>query len=490
MREDPARGVPPSMTPSARPSVATEVPSDAETAPPPARAVRPSPEATETSVAPPGGPSIESRATDALLARGRDRRSGTLPPLRRENLGGILKLAAKLHDAGHLDEAARVYERVLDADDRSPEGLHLYGILRAQRGEHVAAAGLLEQAVRVRSGRDVVFALGQVYFELGRFEAAAAQFQRAFEFEPSDLDALRNLGHAWFNLDRFEEAANTYRRLIALRADDSNAWASLGFAYIHLDRVDDAREAFEAATKHDPQDEEAAHLYAALSGERTVGAPDSYVRGLFDRYAEGFDRHLLTKLQYRIPEHFRTVADGLLATPGATPSPPPWRIADLGCGTGLCGAAFADLARRIVGVDLSPRMLERCAQRRLYDELHEASINTWLAEGDEVFDLMLAGDVMIYVGQLESAMHDIRRRLVPGGMLILSTECCGGDEYEIRHSGRYAHSVPYLDRVATAAGLELVARQPTVVRVERERPLTGHVSVLRRPIASEAPASA
>jgi SAM-dependent methyltransferase len=44
-------------------------------------------------------------------------------------------------------------------------------------------------------------------------------------------------------------------------------------------------------------------------------------------------------------------------------------VLELGCGTGLCAALFRPAAARLVGVDVSARMLERARARGLYDEL-------------------------------------------------------------------------------------------------------------------------
>ena len=42
---------------------------------------------------------------------------------------------------------------------------------------------------------------------------------------------------------------------------------------------------------------------------------------------------------------------------------------DLGCGTGLGGAAFRPFVDRLVGVDLSPAMIAQAAAKGLYDRL-------------------------------------------------------------------------------------------------------------------------
>ena len=61
------------------------------------------------------------------------------------------------------------------------------------------------------------------------------------------------------------------------------------------------------------------------------------------------DRHLTETLGYQTPTHLRALYG----------DQPIQRMLDLGCGTGLSGQAFADIATHITGVDLSPNMLAR-----------------------------------------------------------------------------------------------------------------------------------
>lgn len=46
-------------------------------------------------------------------------------------------------------------------------------------------------------------------------------------------------------------------------------------------------------------------------------------------------------------------------------------ILDLGCGTGLVGSWFKDYGRKIVGVDVSPVMLDMATKKGCYHELRK-----------------------------------------------------------------------------------------------------------------------
>ena len=107
----------------------------------------------------------------------------------------------------------------------------------------------------------------------------------------------------------------------------------------------------------EPGNPYAQHHLAASLGEPPERASDAYVEQVFDKFAANFDSHLAT-LQYRAPELVAEALRASLPAPAAQ-----YDIADLGCGTGLCGPLLRPWARSLVGCDLSAAMLERAAPR-------------------------------------------------------------------------------------------------------------------------------
>lgn len=60
-------------------------------------------------------------------------------------------------------------------------------------------------------------------------------------------------------------------------------------------------------------------------------------------------------------------------------------VLDLGCGTGLIGSWFKDYARKLVGVDVSPTMLDMATKKGCYHELRRGVSKTneeWEAASD------------------------------------------------------------------------------------------------------------
>src|SRR5690606_31307327 len=137
------------------------------------------------------------------------------------------------------------------------------------------------------------------------------------------------------------------------------------------------------------------------------------------------------------------------------------RMLDLGCGTGLTGAALRDLARQLIGVDLSENMVALAFERDVYDELYVGEVVQFLEEEDgEPFDLVTATDVLPYLGELGPLFAAAAAVIEPGGHLAFSTESLpeeqfGGRGWVVGPHQRYAHRLDYVARELAAAGLAL-----------------------------------
>jgi predicted TPR repeat methyltransferase len=90
------------------------------------------------------------------------------------------------------------------------------------------------------------------------------------------------------------------------------------------------------------------------------------MRGSFDEFSSHYDETMLKKLKYRAHLHMREMAQRVLPRTATL-----WRTLDLGCGTGLVGMVFKDLAAagRLDGTDISPHMMEAASARGIYDDL-------------------------------------------------------------------------------------------------------------------------
>jgi predicted TPR repeat methyltransferase len=204
--------------------------------------------------------------------------------------------------------------------------------------------------------------------------------------------------------------------------------------------------------------------------------PQAYVQTLFDQYAPRFETSLVDDLGYRGPA---LLFKAVLSVRSAARKPAFFKRAiDLGCGTGLAAAAFACAVDHFIGVDLSPRMIERARATSLYAELEVADMLQGLrARPDACADLILAADAMVYVADLPPVLAEASRVLVSGGLLAFSVETHGGEGVVIGQGLRYAHAAAYVRDAVDGAGLKLALLENLSARNEDHAPVPGLVVV-------------
>jgi len=279
-------------------------------------------------------------------------------------------------------------------------------------------------------------------------------------------------------------AADLLVQTTELAPDFAAAWFTLGDMRERLGDRDGAVTAFARAHDADPQDRQGAELRLVrlVAGKANPAMPESYIRHLFDQYAGRYDTTLTEHLRYRGPAILLDAVEQVMRSLGHRPSFD--EVLDLGCGTGLAGAAFRPLAGRLVGVDLAPAMMTKANEKGLYDETRIAKIEDYLnaaAADDAHYDLVLAADVFVYICDLAPIFAGIANILAPGGMLAFTVETHAGDGVKLLPTLRFAHSENYLRRLLDASGLAIQHLAETSVRSEKGVPVDGLVIVAIAP---------
>jgi predicted TPR repeat methyltransferase len=272
-------------------------------------------------------------------------------------------------------------------------------------------------------------------------------------------------------------AADLLMQAIELAPNFTSAWFTLADIREELGEHDAAVAAFRRAQTSDSNDRHGAGLrLMRLGAEPLAGMPQAYVQTLFDQYAPRFETSLVDDLGYRGPA---LLFKAVLSVRSAARKPAFFKRAiDLGCGTGLAAAAFANGVDHFIGVDLSPRMIERARATGLYDELEVADMLQGLrARGDASADLILAADAMVYVADLAPVLGEAARVLAPGGLLAFTVETHDGEGVVIGQGLRYAHDTAYVRAVVESAGLKLSLLEDRSARNEDNVPVPGLVAV-------------
>jgi predicted TPR repeat methyltransferase len=93
--------------------------------------------------------------------------------------------------------------------------------------------------------------------------------------------------------------------------------------------------------------------------------------------------------------------------------------------------------------------------------------------------LIVSLDVLVYFGDLASIFTAAAGRLVSGGVFAFSFETGQDGNYGLRSSGRFAHDPAYIERFY-GANFNCISCVSTMVPLEANRPVAGHLVVLQR----------
>src|SRR5579862_151539 len=84
------------------------------------------------------------------------------------------------HSAGRLEEAGRIYRRILEADPDSADALHLLGTLAFQQNQNDEAIKLIGRAVKLApQAPEFHAALAQALAAGGKLNEATAEYERS-----------------------------------------------------------------------------------------------------------------------------------------------------------------------------------------------------------------------------------------------------------------------------------------------------------------------
>jgi predicted TPR repeat methyltransferase len=272
-------------------------------------------------------------------------------------------------------------------------------------------------------------------------------------------------------------AADLLLQATELAPNFTSAWFTLGEIRERLGEREPAIAAFRRARAADPGDRHGAGLrLMRLGAEQVAAMPSAYVQVLFDQYAPRFEAALVGDLGYRGPA---LLFKAVLSVRAAARKPAFFKCAiDLGCGTGLAAAAFAKNVDHFIGIDLSPRMIEKARLTSLYAELEvDDMLNGLRSKPDASADLILAADAMVYVADIAPVLVEAQRVLVTGGLLAFTTETHDGEGVILGAGLRYAHSADHVRASVEGAGLRLSHLDDLSARNEDNVPAPGLVAV-------------
>jgi predicted TPR repeat methyltransferase len=308
------------------------------------------------------------------------------------------------------------------------------------------------------------------------FELAIQWLRRALALTPDARDAQLLLARDLRITGNLEESLALYNEFI--EAFPTNGLALMGRVQTALARGDLqlARQDCETLLQLVPGNEEVLFYLDLANGKTPTHQPAAMVRSLYDGFASLYDQHVVAGLKYKLPREVAKII-------GERYAGRRFNVLDLGCGTGLLGACLGRIDGALVGVELSPPMIEQAARHQVYDKFHNVDLLDALeATPEALYDVVAALDVFIYAGDMTAAIPNAHRVLRPGGHFIFSCEEAAEDEADLvlRKTQRYAHKASHIESLCRAAGFDPVTVDTMPLRYENNEPIQGFLVIAKK----------
>lgn len=228
-----------------------------------------------------GGPYVEYHLGIAYYRAGRLDEAGSAfrKTLSLAGKGGEFALGAafsnlgvEYYRAGELDKAAACFGEALGLSPEDGDSMYYLGLVKIESGDYQGALAELAKAGELLGSRGasvaaVQNAMGLAHYKSGDNDKAAAEFTKALEKDPGNVEALYYLGQINYK-ERGYAAARTYFDRIAHTgaADEKTrrtlftTFFNMGVDFQDRGKSETAAEMFERAALLDPDDAET-HYY-------------------------------------------------------------------------------------------------------------------------------------------------------------------------------------------------------------------------------------
>lgn len=380
--------------------------------------------------------------------------------------------------SGNAAGALASAERAVRKSPQWAPGVMNLALLHARQNRFPEALQHARQALALAPRTaDLLEAAVQIAQRSGDLAAQREWLTQALAQRPDHATHRLALADVQLALGEASEALTAYEALLAGGGELAER-AAVGQAHAlsALGQQKAALAAWDALLARQPDNAGWAFQRARTAGEVPPAQPQAMVRETFDGMAETYDMYMLRGLRYRLP---KDVADRLLALhPDRN-----FHLLDLGCGTGLLGLMLGKIGGSMIGVDASPRMIERAERHGVYDRFHQVDLLDALRDTPaELYHVIAALDVFIYVGELGQAITDAHRILRPGGRLVFSCEAApeDGPDVLIQPSDRYAHKRSAIEALCRAAGFAELSVTEMDLRLEAGQPIKGFLVEARK----------
>ncbi len=286
---------------------------------------------------------------------------------------------------------------------------------------------------------------------------------------------MYNLGLCYQDLQNYSEAERLYDIILSQNPEHLSTLNNFAYLCHKTGDLKKAEALYRQLLTSNPEHTAARHMLNSLSGKMTDSAPLEYVEAVFDNYAKDFEHSLVEQLQYNTPTGLWQRFSQMFPQNESKE-----HCLDLGCGTGLAGEQFISCCQQLTGIDISQEMLELADKKNIYQELIKDDILHFLQSTELSYDLILAADVFTYMGDLEKLFNACREKTIKDGLFLFSVEESASETFELKQTGRFGHSVGYIEKLCRNTGWDILDCHLSKLRQDKGEWIKGHLFILQR----------
>jgi len=169
------------------------------------------------------------------------------------------------HKAGRLDEAALLYEAVVEENPSDGDSMNNLAALRAQQGDIGAATAWYDKLLAIDpDDAGLLVNYANMNVRMSAFTEAEGKFRRALELASDLPAALAGLGGILMSTGRYTEAAEILERLVKAIPENAIAHREAAAALTECGETEAAARHLRIAIDLDPDDSHALFLYGNL----------------------------------------------------------------------------------------------------------------------------------------------------------------------------------------------------------------------------------
>lgn len=379
-----------------------------------------------------------------------------------------------------LDDSLSAYLQVLKTDSQNKAGLINAANAYFEKEEYATAYQYAKQALEVDSfDKTALNICGNSALELEKYDEGKRIFLQLLEMDSADAWAYNSLSKIYQKTNDNERALACGWKAVEVSDGDKNQHINFGYLLYETESDLTTKYAQKWVEKYGA-DSIVRHMgNAVLHNEEITRADNEYVREIFDAFAEDFES-ILNGLNYQAPQ---LIAEELeqIYTDKKRPS---LRILDAGCGTGFCGGFLKKYAhgKMLYGVDISEKMLEKAASKKVYDKLIRADLESFFFEDKTTFDLIVSADVFTYFGDLQKVIKGCCESLAENGRILftVSVNNLNDSPYYLHTSGRFLHHKNYIENLLQKNGFFIEKTDEKFLRNEGENKVFGYLISARK----------